>query len=354
MSLRNRKRAFTLVELLVVIVIISILLAILFPAIQMAREAARRTQCSNKMRQLALALTDVHDRNGYFPSSCRVMKNPANHRIIDIEGWSWVVNLLPNLEQNRLYESLDLAVGPLVRYGTPDAHYEARRTSLPELLCPSSGTKQFAATDISGGSMDEALSNYKVMGATHLESLNFASLNPTVPLYPAPVGKHPDGASYPGSKLNLNNDFKDGTTHTIYLVETKEKVFARWPLGWEMALVGLPTIGEDAVGFDNTFDGKFYHPTGYNGYTGDESTIPRRFHTYLNHDYEKITWYIPAYGNFTGQKYGPSSSHNGVTNHTFVDGSVHSIKNDVDVALYMFLITRDARDPVPERETIEK
>jgi prepilin-type N-terminal cleavage/methylation domain-containing protein len=361
------RRGFTLVELLVVISIIAILITLLFPAVQMAREAARRTQCSNKMRQIGLALHNFQTQNKRFPPACRVGRDPLTGNVIDIMGWSWIVDILPGLEQEELWSTLDTRRGkPLVQNGSPDSHLLARGTSLKQLLCPSAGGKMYAQYEdpTVAVNIQEALTNYKIMGATHFESLsfglNFGTVNPLNPWFkpdvaPLYVGYHPDGAGFPDSKLDMAS-FKDGTTHTIFVAETKELFRARWAFGWESMLVGLPTAlyANDRVNFANHFNGKFYHPYGFTGTYGNESNLPYLFSTYLYHDYDKDSWYIPTMGvgltQYWGQKYGASSGHGGTVNHLFVDGSVHAIKTDIDVALYMFLVTRNGHDPAVDWE----
>src|SRR5262245_2029090 len=92
------RSAFTLVELLVVIAIIGILIALLLPAVQAARESARRTQCSNNLKQIGLAIQSYHDNTKYLPPS----------RIAD--HWAtWAVLILPYMEQESLYEQWDIA-----------------------------------------------------------------------------------------------------------------------------------------------------------------------------------------------------------------------------------------------------
>lgn len=97
----RRPSGFTLVELLVVIAIIGVLVALLLPAVQQAREAARRMQCSNNLKQIGLALHNHHDTKGDFPAGA--ITSPAGGF-----GFAWGVEILPYIEQNTRYERLDL------------------------------------------------------------------------------------------------------------------------------------------------------------------------------------------------------------------------------------------------------
>ena len=100
----TKKNAFTLVELLVVIAIIGILIALLLPAVQAAREAARRMQCTNNLKQLMLACHNMHDAKGHFPAASR--QQSLNNRLYD----GYVEPLLPFFEQTALYERVVAAV----------------------------------------------------------------------------------------------------------------------------------------------------------------------------------------------------------------------------------------------------
>src|SRR5271156_6169116 len=109
-SLRFRRKGFTLIELLVVIAIIAVLIALLLPAVQQAREAARRTQCKNNLKQMGLAMYNYLDVYQSFPpgylgysagngGSCSTLDNYAQRG----QGWGWGCYLLPYLDQGNLY-----------------------------------------------------------------------------------------------------------------------------------------------------------------------------------------------------------------------------------------------------------
>src|SRR5438270_13797396 len=124
-----RRRAFTLIELLVVIGIIGLLMAMLLPAIQAVREAARRTQCQNNLRQIGIALHAHHLARRFLPSGWI-----ANDRTNDHPGWSWTAQLLDYFEEHTavLHSASDFA-RPL-----DDPSFDAlRQHSLRLYLCPS-------------------------------------------------------------------------------------------------------------------------------------------------------------------------------------------------------------------------
>ena len=116
MITQSRKRGFTLVELLVVIAIIGILIALLLPAIQAAREAARRAACLNNLKQIGLGYQNHESALKKFPAACRIKKNAngsiatlaANDSSAPGAGWSWIVDLLPYMENKTLWDTLHI------------------------------------------------------------------------------------------------------------------------------------------------------------------------------------------------------------------------------------------------------
>lgn len=137
-----RRKAFTLIELLVVIAIIAILIALLLPAVQQAREAARRTQCKNNLKQLGLALHNYHDVFTALPHACTIAGTQPSGQAANsnqIRRFSGHLALLPYVEQANLYEATLLALEP---FGGNTASWNsvpAVVTQTPHLLCPSDG-----------------------------------------------------------------------------------------------------------------------------------------------------------------------------------------------------------------------
>ncbi len=119
------RSGFTLVELLVVIGIIGILLGLLLPAVQAVREAARRTQCTNNLKQLGLALHNYHGAHRQIPQAAyEVGENPVEGDIASLSGWTWGTMVLPFVEQAALFNSFDTRFRPtdamnIERIGTP-------------------------------------------------------------------------------------------------------------------------------------------------------------------------------------------------------------------------------------------
>ncbi|HET6426281.1 MAG TPA: DUF1559 domain-containing protein [Planctomycetaceae bacterium] len=157
----HHRRAFTLIELLVVIVLIAILIALLLPAVQQAREAARRVQCKNHLKQIGLALHNYHDTHNVFPPGDALSSRDP----VDESAWAWSVMILPQMDQAPLYQQL----AP----NSPDSFAAALanpvklallRTSLPLFLCPSDASSGTINTerllDPAGVNVSIGRSNY--------------------------------------------------------------------------------------------------------------------------------------------------------------------------------------------------
>lgn len=128
----RRRRGFTLIELLVVIAIIAILIALLLPAVQQAREAARRTQCKNNLKQVGLAFHNYHDSFRQFPKPAILGLTVLSGLVLE-QSTTWVIQCLPYMDQANLYDIYDStssAVDPL--------NVPATEQVLPVMLCPSS------------------------------------------------------------------------------------------------------------------------------------------------------------------------------------------------------------------------
>ncbi|GAA4423346.1 DUF1559 domain-containing protein [Bremerella cremea] len=145
-------RGFTLVELLVVIAIIGVLIALLLPAVQQAREAARRMQCSNNMKQMGIAVHNFHDTYLRLPPGGAADKIPFGTSATEAAwGSSWMVYLLPYIEQNVMYDQFNLGGGS--GWGTNAATNTnaAKNVLISGYLCPSSPLEKWAQNPHSNG-----------------------------------------------------------------------------------------------------------------------------------------------------------------------------------------------------------
>ncbi len=143
----KRRRGFTLIELLVVIAIIAILVALLLPAVQQAREAARRSECKSKLKQLGVALHNYHDVHSVFPGNeVGCVKNDGGSGADECwNGWSGIAMLLPFMDQAPLYETANFDIRWGSTVGTaPGRNRDVSTTMLVAVLCPSDpGTRQW-------------------------------------------------------------------------------------------------------------------------------------------------------------------------------------------------------------------
>ncbi|REJ71931.1 MAG: DUF1559 domain-containing protein [Planctomycetota bacterium] len=199
---RRARRGFTLIELLVVIAIIAILIALLLPAVQQAREAARRTQCKNHLKQIGLALHNYHDAHLVFPpgyvAGNVTAADPASAE--DGSGFAWGTMILPMMDQASLYNQLNLDLD-----SRDPANLVAGRTYLPTFRCPSDNANNtFIVTD--------GTNNYELATANYVGMYGYGSVTM------APGNPDPAGVLYRNSSVRIG-DITDGTTATILVAE---------------------------------------------------------------------------------------------------------------------------------------
>jgi len=202
---RSRSGGFTLVELLVVIAIIGILIALLLPAIQAAREAARRLSCMNNMKQIGVGLLNYENALGRFPPS-----DTHYYDVVDPDDpppscvdnkWGWGVLILPYLE-NKVWRDL-IDVDHLIHFGNNPAHV---KTIIPIYICPSAGPgKVVAATGNIPGDKDVGETNY-VATATYRTDVKYARTY------------RGEGVIYVRSSIKVT-DIMDGTSKTFLITE---------------------------------------------------------------------------------------------------------------------------------------
>jgi prepilin-type N-terminal cleavage/methylation domain-containing protein len=157
----QRGRGFTLIELLVVIAIIAVLIALLLPAVQQAREAARRSQCKNNLKQLGLALHNYHDTSNTFPpATIRTTTCGGNLGPSACNGLSYMARLAPFFDQAAIYNTLNFSVGPAWRDPNEPAYKAASGAKLSLLVCPSDPLRgQATRADLGPTSYASCISN---------------------------------------------------------------------------------------------------------------------------------------------------------------------------------------------------
>ena len=208
--MRVKRRGFTLIELLVVIAIIAILIALLLPAVQQAREAARRTQCRNNLKQIGLAMHNYHDVHLQFPPGRMA---PSRGQNVGIDCWyghvSPLYHVLPYIDQGNVYNQLDHNL-TRVRFGTPlcDTNGFVNSLALPAFMCPSDPSHQ------SGVNTNSYRANW---GATAYGGRHFGSGLAEDATYTPNAESELDGApsgSFGDTSGRKIGSFSDGTSNT--------------------------------------------------------------------------------------------------------------------------------------------
>lgn len=201
------RRGFTLIELLVVITILGLLVAILLPAVQSAREAARRAHCQNNLRQIGLALHGYHDAQGLFPPGFSLDEPGVTFAVT---GWGWGARLLGGLEQGALYNAINQSLS----YTVP-AQQTVIETRLSIFLCPSSG---------GGGPMSTGYVDQPISTTRNMSSGQYVASAASV----SRRGIHGqiaqgDGVFFLNSRIALR-DLADGTSSTLMIGERSRNV----------------------------------------------------------------------------------------------------------------------------------
>jgi len=162
-DLSGRRTGFTLVELLVVIAIIGILVALLLPAVQAAREAGRRSQCSNNEKQLGLAIHNYHDTFKQIPFGISPWSE-ASRPSSSLSGKGWIISVLPQLEQKNLYDQFAPGfVGNMFSGGgiANPVCATAMKTQLPFLACPSDPSDRIRTDQYQWTGVQVVVTSYK-------------------------------------------------------------------------------------------------------------------------------------------------------------------------------------------------
>jgi prepilin-type N-terminal cleavage/methylation domain-containing protein/prepilin-type processing-associated H-X9-DG protein len=205
-QLSRTQRGFTLVELLVVIAIIGILVALLLPAVQAAREAARRTECINNLKQIGLAFINHHDVRGEFPTGGNAADPPRTivngaFAVGQSQAWGWAYQILPHLEQQNLWEE------PV------DAKVQA--TPVPGYFCPTRRKRTVFDVNASGSVGKRAQIDYLANRGVHINAAGTVTTAvPTGPAFNGIVRR---------SVTNVDrvavNSVLDGTSNTMMVAE---------------------------------------------------------------------------------------------------------------------------------------
>jgi prepilin-type N-terminal cleavage/methylation domain-containing protein/prepilin-type processing-associated H-X9-DG protein len=295
-----RRVGFTLVELLVVIAIIGVLVALLLPAIQAAREAARRSHCTNNVKQIGVALQNYHAQHKHFPPGA------SKHHDEDGVGLSWLVHIMPFMELGNIYNELN-----------PQPHGGAQN-SLPQhqvivaYLCPSMAPPSVSATARPGAHYSAVAGTNTTDEYIDLEDLNCGDVDTS-------------GIFYPASNTRIAQII-DGTSNTIAVGE-RTYFFEGWMMGvtWN----GISPSGNMCMGQSHNVRFPINADLNQFGYFRFDPLAPTGAAKTMRLNE------LP-FGSLH-----PSGAHFG-----YADGSVHFFTDDINFTTFQALTTKDAGEVV--------
>ena len=301
-----RRRGFTLIELLVVIAIIAVLIALLLPAVQQAREAARRSQCKNNLKQFGLAMHNYHDTYRVFPPGW-IGVDPVTRAMAAHHGGSgvgWGTLILPMMDQAPLYNRFDFNV-PI----NAPANAPLIKTVLPAFVCPSDtapSTTWKIDQEGSPGTVLAELATANYVAAFGSEQLDGCENTPGTAPVTAQGQCVGNGSLYHNSRIGLR-DIVDGSSSTIFIGERKTKPQSGWWSTWS----GMVPEGEEA----------------FQRILGSLDHVPNHPATHFD-DF--------------------SSYHVGGTHFVLADGHVRFVSENIDSQLYRALGTIQGGETVGE------